>query len=188
MITSVWGLKFDRKNYCILRVANREDIRQTLDFSAKQTQINWKPIRVVLYQPEDRPCKLGDFSSFGGGTNQFPLFSDRAWRITEPLISANVQRLPLETDTSEPFYALNVQKMTDCINYERSKIEQSDTSKRSIKKINPLVLKQKPLQDSSIFHIQDFEVAGFFVSDEVKQAIEQHHLGGLIFKPIQLSE
>jgi hypothetical protein len=104
------------------------------------------------------------------------------------LISKDVQLLPLETDTGEPFYALNVQKIVDCIDYERSNVVRSETSRRPIKKINPLVLKQQPLVNATIFHLQDFTESGFFISDKIKQAIEEHNLAGLNFEPIQVSE
>ena len=135
-----------------------------------------RPPRVdVHYFKCERP---GNFPYLA---SHVPVFNERALKILQPLIFQNVEILQLESG-SDTLYAINVLKVVDCLDYEKSEIEWFPEG--NIMLVDRYVFKKDCAKGEHIFKIRKAELKDVLVSEEFKKLVESNGLEGLIFKPI----
>ena len=105
-----------------------------------------------------------------------PVFSRRAWECLEPLISKNVEILPLDFNEKE-YFGINVITVLDAIDYEKSIYKTYRDGKR-IMAFEKYVFLPTVIEDVSMFKILDEKTRYAFVSDEFKQTVEKNNLLG----------
>ena len=82
-----------------------------------------------------------------------PVFSRRAWECLEPLISKNVEILPLDFNEKE-YFGINVITVLDAIDYEKSIYKTYRDGKR-IMAFEKYVFLPTVIEDVSMFKILD---------------------------------
>lgn len=140
--------------------------------SGKRIGSSWIPIDVYI-EPGEKP---GEFPSLPGG---IPLvFSERALRALEPLISTSIEALSLGCEAAK-LYAINILDIVDCLDYSRAHLTRfSDSGK--IMRIEKFAFYDECVKGHHIFKIPELKVP-IFVSDAFKRTVDNHHLEGLIF-------
>lgn len=160
--------------YDCLLLAN-SDQWEIFDAFNGQSIIN-KPTRVdVRYFKCE---KSGDFPYLA---SHVPVFNERAFKTLQPLISQNIESFQLESE-SDSLYAINVLKVVDCLDYEKSEIEWLPEG--NIMLIDRYVFKNDCAKGEHIFKIRQAELKDVLVSEEFKKLVESSGLEGLIFNPI----
>ena len=155
----IWKLDFEVDKYDNLEPINEITIDEIQTFDGRSHVKDWKTLSVQRMEPE-KGLKLSDAPGFF-----MPVFSKQAVECLKPLIDKNVEFLPLDFKEKE-YYGVNVITVLDAINYERSEV----------------------VDGVPIFKIPDERRRWAFVSEEFKQAAEENHLTGFIFKLVWDSE
>jgi hypothetical protein len=172
---SVYKLVPDGDSYDSLLYDEQDDtVSIDRQFNGQPLARSWIPVRVKIYSVGQR----GDFPELG---SHIPVFSERAWRILEPLIGASVEALPLACDEGT-FLAINVTDVADCLDHERSSI--SRFSDGRVMWVDSHVFKEGCVGDRNIFKIPESRLAAVFVSEKFKKAVEDTGLEGLIFRQV----
>ena len=102
-----------------------------------------------------------------------------------PLIGENVEALELEYE--EPYYAINVTRVLNAINYGRSEYV-SHKNNGEIVTFSKYSFFPEKVQGVPIFKIVDAKSSFPLVSDEFKQIVEKNNLKGFVFKLLWDSE
>ncbi len=120
----------------------------------------------------------GDFPEFYG---LHPLFSERALTILWPLIQNDAQVIPLQCE-EERFYLIHVTRFIDGLDLENSDIHWIIKDKL-ISRVNHHVFHEEKVSGVNIFKVP-IHFTWTFVSDAFKEAVEEHDLKGLLWKPL----
>ena len=88
----IWQLNFELDEYDNLIPIKGFTVEEMQSFDGRSHLSQWKPIQVKRMEPE-KGLELSDAPGF-----IFPVFSRRALECLEPLISENVEILPLDFD------------------------------------------------------------------------------------------
>ena len=93
----IWQLNFELDDYDNLVPINEFTVEEIQSFDGRSHLRQWKPVQVKRMEPE-KGLELSDAPGF-----TIPVFSRRAWECLEPLISKNVEILPLDFNEKEYF-------------------------------------------------------------------------------------
>lgn len=137
-------------------------------------------VKVKRMEPE-KGLDLGDALGF-----TIPVFSKKALDCLLPLIENNIEILKLDFDGGD-FYAINVTKVINAINYEKSKYKTFRDGRRIVL-FNKYAFEPEIVIGISIFKIIDEPCRFAFVSDEFKEIVEKNKLKGFEFKLVWDSE
>jgi hypothetical protein len=171
---SVYKLVPDSDVYDSLLYDSPDSLEVNLRFDGRTLAQVWTPLRVVVYSV-GRP---GDFPSW---SSHIPVFSERAWRILEPLIETSVEALPLAC-AGGPFVAINVTDVADCLDPGRAEIKRFSTGE--VMDVKSYAFKEGCLGARNIFKIPEALLNDVFVSENFKRAVEDAGLEGLIFRQV----
>lgn len=109
----IWQLSFELDDYDNLVPIKEFTVEEIQSFDGRSHLRQWKPVQVKRMEPE-KGLELSDAPGF-----TIPVFSRRAWECLEPLISKNVEILPLDFNEKE-YLGINVITVLDAIDYEKS--------------------------------------------------------------------
>lgn len=168
----VWQLNFDVDNYTML-VTKEEEACDLLRFDGTSEIETWKPIEV---EKADR-AKLSNATCLY--SSAIPVFDEKVLDIVKDLIKDSVEILPLDFD-GKKLYAINVIKILNCLDYEKSEYIKFDDSDR-IMVIEKYVFKEECVKGHHIFKIIDEPEGGAFVSDEFRDLVLMSCLTGFKF-------
>jgi hypothetical protein len=155
-------------------LAKRNDWRFFDQFTGKPFGNAWKPIRVRLFKSKKR----GDFPML---SSHVPVFSERAWKALESLVSRSGEALPLDAG-SETLYAINVLAVLDCLDMTRSDVDRYPSG--GISYINRYAFKPGWEPKDNIFKVRGAELKEVLVSEAFKNQVEQDGLQGLAFRSV----
>ncbi|GGG18419.1 imm11 family protein [Paenibacillus aceti] len=122
----------------------------------------------------------------GIGSN-IPIFSEKAVRLLEPYLNSNAELLPLQ-HPSKAYYAVNVTRIIDALDYENSVIEYVKGRPHLIDQVHRFVFKLDVIQEHAIFKIPEYKSLRIFVTDTFKDAVEANGLKGFTFELLWDSE
>ncbi|MDD6400558.1 MAG: hypothetical protein PUG10_02970 [Lachnospiraceae bacterium] len=176
----IWQLNFELDTYDNLIPIRDFTVEEIQSFDGRSHLSNWKPIKVKRMEPK-KGLALSDAPGF-----IIPVFSKRAVNCIGPLISKNVEILPLDFNERE-YFCINVITVLNAIDYEKSLYKTYRDGKR-IMAFKKYVFIPNIIENVSIFKISDEKTRYAFVSDEFKQTVEKNKLLGFKFKLIWDSE
>ena len=176
----IWQLSFELDDYDNLVPIKEFTVEEIQSFDGRSHLRQWKPVQVKRMEPE-KGLELSDAPGF-----TIPVFSRRAWECLEPLISKNVEILPLDFNEKE-YLGINVITVLDAIDYEKS-IYKTYRDRKRIMAFKKYVFLPTVIENVSMFKILDEKTRYAFVSDEFKQTVEKNNLLGFKFKLVWDSE
>lgn len=142
-----------------------------IDFDGRSIKSEWSPPKIKIQYKR----QYKDFPSFISGK---PVISARVKAIIEPYVSKEVEFLPLLHDQLE-LYMLNVTKLLDCIDWQRSiKSNQSNSIIRFDKQVFDF---SKIPNDTYMFKIKENAVISTYITDKFRSLIEKHKIKGLYY-------
>ena len=109
------------------------------------------------------------------------VLSEKALDALLPLIQSDVQVIPLFCE-KEQLFLIHLTKHVDGLDLERSDIQWSIENKL-ISTVNHYVFYEEKLKEANIFKLP-IHFTWTFVSDAFKEAVEEHDLKGLLWKPL----
>ena len=115
-----------------------------------------------------------------------PVFDKKALDILLPMVENEIEVLPLLCEERE-FFAINVIKVLDCVDYDKSKYRTFRDGKR-IMAFEKYTFKLDDIKGSNIFKIIDEPRRKPFVSDEFRDKVLETGLTGFKFKLVWDSE
>ncbi|WMT43154.1 hypothetical protein RE628_13320 [Paenibacillus sp. D2_2] len=104
-----------------------------------------------------------------------------------PYLNSNVELLPLQ-HPSKRFYAVNVIRLIDALDYENSEVEYVEGQPGFVRDVNRFAFKLDVIQESQIFMIPEYKSLRIFVTDTFKEAVEDNGLKGFTFELLWDSE
>ena len=135
----------------------------------------WEPVEIVF------DMSMGVISDFPGLQEAIPVFSRRAWEILGPLVSNDVEALPLTCPQGE-YVAINVLSIVDCLDQERSIYKRRPDGR--IRQISSYAFKPNCLHSKHMMKLQETKNLETFVSDDFLQLVNANCLSGAVFRPI----
>lgn len=178
----IWKLDFDLDNYDNLTFANRKSIEDIQSFDGRTKKEIWDTPKVLRLEPE----KMLPLSDAPGLYAHLPVFNKRAIKILSRLIENDTEILPLENNEDE-FFAINVLKVLDCIDYNKSEFKTFSDGKRIMRFIRYSFIPCR-LDDCNIFKIIDEKISRPFVTDCFRDEVISSNLKGFIFKQVWNSD
>lgn len=175
-----WGYESDR--YESFTFPNPKEFNQYFDpyFNGMVIGDKWGRVRFETYH-HGTACDCT-----GVGSN-YPIFSDHAIQVLAPYLNSNVELLPLQHPTKN-FYAVNVTRLIDGLDFEHSDIEYIEGHPNFVKNVNKYAFKYEVIRDYSIFKIPEYKRRRVYVSDTFKEAVEANRLKGFTFELLWDSE
>jgi len=174
----IWQLSFDEETYLPLSPTHKEDSKKLNELSSG-ILARWQTIKIEIRPQVDKNDNRvrGDFFHI---PISFPVVGEYVWEILSPLISNQVELLPLEFN-NEKLWILNPLYIVDCFDREQSKFK--ELLPKIYLAIESITFEKNCLDNLHIFGITIFSLTAF-VSDEFKVLVEKHHLTGFNFKQV----
>lgn len=175
----IWKLHRQFEKYEILKFSNEKDsdfFHQ--NFKGVPIKESWEQILVEIYQG-------GEESDFPDGLLSPPIFSERTvQKLGEFLDGNDVELLPLHTIKNKKYYAVNVLKVLDCIDGDRSEVKRFRSGE--IMKYKKYAFKEDQVKGQDIFKLVDHEEkkifsTQIFVSDRFRDKVKESGLTGFDF-------
>ena len=116
-----------------------------------------------------------DFTMYEGAL----VFNAHAVSVLSPLMGSAVELLPLRCEEGE-FWVLNVLRVLDCLDRERSVFTYWQNGK--IKGVREYVFQTGCLEGRTIFRMPEDNYAIIYVSQVFKDLVDEHDLRGLNFR------
>lgn len=138
-----------------------------------------------LSKPQQRLARQGklprgDFPSLYGIE---VIFSERALQVLWPLIQNSVQVIPLECEEGK-LYLIHITNTLDVLDRAQSKIKWlSGYEDKIVFQVDHYVFHEERIVGETIFKVPEM-FTSTFVSDMFREAVEEHGLKGLIWKPL----
>lgn len=178
----IWKLYFEADKYDNLDTFDEMTLEEINSFDGRSKKDNWKAIRVVRLEPE-KGLKLSDAPAF---EYHMPIFNKKSVDVLHQYLVGTAEVLPLENDEDD-FYFINVIKILDCINYEKSEYKTFKNSNR-IMRFKKYSFDEEKIGDINLFKIMDEPLGNPFVTDEFRNAVLEAGLTGFKFKLVWDSE
>ena len=169
----IWILDCDVDNYENLTWEQNVNIEYIQSFDGSKKADGWVPIKVKRIY--DR-----DFSNVPGFSPHIPVFDKETIDVLYDLLLENVEILPLECKYGN-FYAINVIKVIDCIDYKKSKYKTYRDGKR-IMRFTKYAFYEEKVKEIDIFKISDEPLKRPLVSDEFRKRVIDNNLKGFKFE------
>lgn len=169
----IWLLDSDVDNYENLTWKTGIDIDYIQSFDGTSKIENWNPIKVQrMYDRE--------FSNTPGFSPHIPVFDEKAISVLGEMLTNNAEVLPLDCEYGA-FFAINVIKVIDCVDYENSKYKTFRDGKRIMRFTN-YAFDKKKIEGVNIFKIKDEPLKRPFVSEEFRKRVVDNNLNGFKFE------
>jgi hypothetical protein len=175
----IWRLDFELDEYDNFKMKNEMSLEEIQSFDGRSKESTWR---------EQEVCKLEDkdLSNAPGFYSHIPVFDEMTLNSVRDLIKNDVELLPLLFEGLR-FYAINITKVLDCINYEKSEYKTFKDGVR-IMRFKKYSFKKDTLGNTQIFKVKDEPLKSPFIRDELKIRIEESSLKGFKFKEVWNSE
>lgn len=170
----IWHLDFDVDNYNNLTLTDEEDW-ENLDFDGTMKRNTWSPMKIKMIGDK----QLSDATCLNLITG-IPVFNNKAIEVLNNLLKSNIEILPLRYNKEE-LYAINVTKVLNCIDYDKSIYIKFKSSGR-IMVFEEYAFKEECVEGNHIFKIIDEPKRGAFVSDEFRNEVLKSGLTGFKFE------
>lgn len=169
----IWILDCDVDNYENLTWKKELDIDFIQSFNGTEKIKNWNPVTVKrMYDRE--------FSNTPGLSSHIPVFDEKAISVLSDLLIKDAEILPLDCEDAN-FYAINVIKVLDCIDYEKSAYKTFRDGKR-IMRFTKYAFKEKEVAGVNLFKIQEEPLKRPFVTEEFRKRVIDNNLKGFKFE------
>lgn len=178
----IWKLDFELDKYDNLTLSNKMSIEEIQSFDGRCKKDTWDNPEVIRLEPE-KGLLLGDAPGF---YSHIPVFNDKAVNVLKKYLAHTSEILPLKNNESS-FYAINITKVLDCINYEKSEFKMFKDGIR-IMRFKKYSFFEEKLDGNNIFKIIDEPLGTPFVSDDFRNAVLDSGLTGFVFKLVWDSE
>lgn len=169
----VWIMDSDVDNYENLAWSEDTDLDYIHSFDGRPKANGWGGLSVKRMY--DR-----DFSNTPGLSPHIPVFDSRAAHTLKDLIVNDAELLSLTCPDGD-FYAVNVTKVLDCIDYNKSEYKMFRDGKRIMRFVKYSFIKDA-ITGVNIFRIKDMPLLRPFVSDQLKSRVENSDLCGFKFE------
>lgn len=174
----IWILDRDVNNYASLKFVSGFDLDLVLSFRGEAKKDNWTSPKFVRIN--NLP-----FGNTTGLLSYTPFFDDEAVKELDCFLEGNAELLPLNCPEGN-FYVVNVTKVLDCLNLERS--EYKSFSDGRIMRMIKYVFYEGIVRDIDVFKVKGLEGRDVFVSDKFKNKVEESQLTGFKFTLVWDSE
>ena len=144
-------------------------------FIGKPMKQKWQPPPVTIH---GKSLRLKDFI---GWMTRSPVCSERARQCLEPVIGSFAEFLPLVELRGKPYYALNVLKMVDCLDLNRSEVVYFDHEPKRIMEINTYAFLPDRVEDVPVFKVPERQGSCVFVTQKFVDAVVANKLVGASF-------
>ncbi|GAA5445404.1 hypothetical protein Misp06_03607 [Microbulbifer sp. NBRC 101763] len=114
----------------------------------------------------------------------FYAFSNKAIGALGPLIEEFGELLKLPVD-GKMYYAFNPTAIIDCIDQEKTEWRINRQGKRG--RLIKIALTKSKLGNEEIFQLPEIH-SKLYVTEKLMEAIKEHNISGLVFKPVELAE
>lgn len=172
----IWKLDFELDEYDNLTLSNKMSIEEIQSFDGRYKKDTWDNLAVVRLEPE-KGLLLSDAPGF---YSHIPVFNGKAIDVLKKYLEHTSEILPLKNSESS-FYAINIIKVIDCINYEKSEFKMFKDGIRIMRFKKYSFLEDK-LDGNSIFKIIDEPLGNPFVTDDFRNAVLDNGLTGFKFE------
>lgn len=178
----IWKLDFELDKYDNLTLLNKISIEEVQLFDGCSKKEYWKNQEVARLEPE-KELSLSDAPGF---YPHLPVFNEKAIAILKSYLEETAEILPLQS-SEDNFYAINILKVFDCINYDKSEFKLFKDGKRIMrfKKYSFFINK---IEGYHIFKIKDEPLGSPFVTDDFRNTVINNELTGFIFRQVWDSE
>ncbi len=170
----IWKLDFEVDVYDNLMPVKKISIDELRTFDGRPKKSEWKVIEVVRMEPE-RKLPWGNAPGFH---SHIPAFDRKAVEVLQKFLVNSAEILPLK-NSEKDFYAINVIRVVDCIDYEKSAVKLF--SDGGIMRFKKYAFIESKIRGLDLFKIKDEPRRKPFVSDEFKNAVEAAGLEGFEF-------
>lgn len=178
----IWKLNFELDEYDNLKFAKEFSIDEIRLFNGSSQKDHWQIKEVVRIEPGKRL----ELSDAPGLLPNLPVFSERAVRVLSRFLEDTSELLPL-ANNEKSFFAINIVKVLDCVDHEKSQYKLFRDGKRIMRFIKYSFDKSK-IQGCHLFKIIDEPLGSPFVSDEFRELVIRSGLTGFVFKLVWNSE
>ena len=169
----IWILDCDVDNYENLTWEEKLNINYIQSFDGTEKIKDWKPMKVKRVY--DR-----GYSNTPGLSPHIPVFDESAICILRDLVIGNAEVLPLDCKDGT-FYAINVIKVIDCIDYESSQYKTFRDGVR-IMRFTKYAFDEKKIKGIDLFKIKDEPLKRPFVSEKFRERVIDNNLTGFKFE------
>ncbi|MCM3039443.1 hypothetical protein M3201_06970 [Paenibacillus motobuensis] len=179
----VWRWGYESDKYDSFTFPNRTEVREKYFdpyFNGTIIGDKWGEVPFETYRSR-KPC---DCTGIG---SHIPIFGERAVEVLAPYLNSNVELLPLK-HPSKAYYAINVIRFIDALDYDNSVIEYVEGHPGFIDHVHQFAFKLDAIQEYPIFKIPEFKRLSIFVTDTFKEAVEANGLKGFTFELLWDSE
>lgn len=178
----VYKLTYDFDNFGNLYMKPKLSIELIRSFDGRSHIDSWEPICLGRDKKEKKK-ELGDHPNFS-----LPIVSKRAVEALKDNLSKWVEFLPVETeaDISDDFYIMNVTRVIDGIDYNKSRYVCFDSGK--IMRFKKYVFIPEKVEGVPIFRIVDERLGESFVTDSFVELIDKNGLQGFRYDLVWDSE
>jgi hypothetical protein len=172
----VYLLVSDADRYENLTVAEGADVNVLLDrFDGRPMRTSWSPLEVeVIRDARHAGRPASDFPLLFGPV---PVLSERAARALGDLLAGAGELLPLGAD-GEGYHALNVTRVIDALDEQRSRVKRFRSSGR-IMRVLSYAFRPEAIGDAAIFKIPQMVKSDVFLTDRFAAAVRRAELTGL---------
>ena len=177
----IWQISCDVNNYSCLSPSFEYTAADIFQYDGRPHSKNWVPHNIKRITSED-VVHFADIHRY----TFFPVVSERVVEALKPLISNDVEFLPVNYD-GYLYYGINVITVIDAIDYKKSEYIKYTFSNK-IMLFNKYAFRKKVVKNYNIFKIIDEKRRYAFVSDQFKEVIERNGFKGLKFKLVWDSE
>lgn len=165
----IWQLCFDVNHFANLQAIPPFTADEIQSFDGTKRLDGWHPRQV---KPIETDLELGDAPGF-----TIPVFSQKACDALMPLISNEVELLPLLCSKGA-FYGINVIKVLNVVDYNNAVFRRFRDSTRIMAFQKYSFCLCDELKEANIFKIIDEPTRRAFVSERFKNAIDKYGLTG----------
>ncbi len=182
-MTTVWSVSADVTNFNHLASRYETDPIPPLNLGASQLE-SWGRRQVWYHPAEFRKSKsLANFPGWSSGI----ACDAEAKENLQKLIGDHAEFLPLifasSTIVDTTYYAINVLRMLDCLDYKRSEFTYFERT-GNIRKVHKFEFKLNCIGGIPIFKLPILRSIRTYVTDEFKQLVEKSNLTGLEFRKV----
>lgn len=173
---NIFILQSDVDNYKWFTINDESDFDLLFTMRGQSYKSMWKviPIKEIVSESGELLMKIGDYPKFDE-----PLVSRKAMESLKPHLGDSVEFLEVNAARHGVFYIMNVTKIIDCLDLEKSKIKYHDSS-TNIMHIEQYVFKEKKLINEKTFRIKGYEKQ-IYVTDNFRELIDNYRLEGFTF-------
>lgn len=169
----LWKLDCDVDTYENLTWKKKISVDELQSFDGRKKAGSWKPVRLErIYGRE--------YGNSIGLASHIPVFDKKAVGALKDFLAGNAEILPVDCEDGD-FYMVNVIKVLDCIDYDKSEYKTFSDGIR-IMRFKKYSFIENAVRGEHLFKIKDEPRRRPLVSDEFKQRVADYGLTGFCFE------